>query len=201
MECIAKYVRNPHFEKGAWITERTLEIYPDEDPINPRDPKWQDNFGHMVCFHSRYSLGDENDLRPEDFNGWKDIENFLKKKKKAVIVLPLYLFDHGGITIRTNPSQFRAVDSMGWDWGKVGFIYCTRSDIKETYGKVTTESLMMAESLLEAEVKEYDKYLTGEVYGFILTEDGEEIDSCWGFYGGIEQILEEVGMKDANNIG
>ena len=48
---------------------------------------------------------------------------------------------------------------------------------------------------LEGEVKEYDQYLTGDIYGFILrgpkekcdkcghTAEGEDEDSCWGFYG------------------
>ena len=33
------------------------------------------------------------------------------------------------------------------------------------------------------QVEEYDHYLTGEVYGFTLYENGEETDSCWGYYG------------------
>ena len=42
--------------------------------------------------------------------------------------------------------------------------------------------------VLEAEVKEYDNYLTGEVYGYRLFEGLEETDSCWGFNPGIEDI-------------
>ena len=43
------------------------------------------------------------------------------------------------------------------------------------------------------EVKIYDMFLTGDVYGFVLSEavltvnseviEWEKIDSCWGFYG------------------
>ena len=35
-----------------------------------------------------------------------------------------------------------------------------------------------------AEVEEYDQYLQHEVYGFTLYKNREEIDSCWGYYGG-----------------
>jgi hypothetical protein len=36
--------------------------------------------------------------------------------------------------------------------------------------------------------------LTGDIYGFSLeTVDGEELDSCWGFYG---SDPEKNGMKD-----
>ena len=40
--------------------------------------------------------------------------------------------------------------------------------------------------LLEAEVEEYDHYLTGDVYGYEITKGerqaGDVIDSCWGFF-------------------
>lgn len=36
----------------------TLFVVPDDDPINPREE--QDNFGSMICFHRRYTLGDEH---------------------------------------------------------------------------------------------------------------------------------------------
>ena len=29
----------------------------------------------------------------------------------------------------------------------------------------------------------YDQYLRGEVYRYVLVDDGEQIDSCGGFYG------------------
>ena len=35
-----------------------LKIEVDDMPLNPR--KDYDNFGHMICWHSRYSLGDEH---------------------------------------------------------------------------------------------------------------------------------------------
>lgn len=36
-----------------------LFVVPDNEPVNPRE-EW-DNFGTMVCFHKRYTLGDEHD--------------------------------------------------------------------------------------------------------------------------------------------
>ena len=38
--------------------------------------------------------------------------------------------------------------------------------------------------LIEAEVNEYDHYLTGEVYGYEICsdDDDEVIASCWGYY-------------------
>lgn len=44
----------------------SLLVFQDEDPLNPR--KDYDNLGRMVCWHSRYSLGDDHNFDdPEDF--------------------------------------------------------------------------------------------------------------------------------------
>lgn len=43
-----------------------LQIMYDDEPMNPRTD--YDNFGHMVCWHSRYNLGDEHSHSdPNDF--------------------------------------------------------------------------------------------------------------------------------------
>lgn len=43
-----------------------LQVMYDDDPLNPRID--YDNFGKMVCWHSRYNLGDEHDFDdPNDF--------------------------------------------------------------------------------------------------------------------------------------
>lgn len=46
----------------------TAVILRDTDPQNPRDPGWQENLGKMVCWHSRYNLGDKHSYsEPHDF--------------------------------------------------------------------------------------------------------------------------------------
>ena len=40
-----------------------LVIQPDDDPFNPRE---DDNFGKMVCFHRRYHLGDHHNYIDKD---------------------------------------------------------------------------------------------------------------------------------------
>ena len=45
--------------------EYTLLVREDTGAASPRE---DDNFGTMVCFHSRYSLGDEHSHKsPDDF--------------------------------------------------------------------------------------------------------------------------------------
>ena len=48
---------------------------------------------------------------------------------------------------------------------------------------------------LNGEVETYDQYLTGDIYGFKeVDSEGNEVDSCWGFYGDFETsgIIEEA---------
>jgi len=160
-----------------------IRIYQDTTPGNPRT-EW-DNLGHMVCNHRRYNLGDEErskQVRWDEFDSWAAIEKTLRWAG-AVVILPLYLYDHSGITMRCTPF------SCGWDSGQVGFIFVTEEDIKKEYGKVTKENIATAKRVLEGEVKSYDDYLTGNVYGYRVFEgdevedDLDEVDSCWGFYG------------------
>jgi hypothetical protein len=158
----------------------TIKIYQDADFAD--DPREYDNLGTMICFHGRYNLGDKHDFYNADhFMEW------LEENEKDLIILPLYLFDHSGITMSTSSQMFSQVDSMGWDWGMVGYIYVTKEKIRQEYGwkYVTSKRASTIRELLKNEVEIYDQYLTGDVYGFkvICNRCGEEIDSCWGFYG------------------
>ena len=160
----------------------TVRIVQDEEPMNPR--KEYDNFGHMRCWHRHYSLGDNNTMSVEE---GKELAELVEKQ--GGIVLSLYLYDHSGITMRT--SSF----SCPWDSGQVGFIYCDKDDIRKNWGvkRVTKKLLKQAKEILEAEVEEYDSYLTGECYGFIIEDpDNEHLDSCWGFLGDVKYCREEA---------
>ena len=158
----------------------TLSIVRDEDPLNPRLD--YDNLGKMICFHKRHNLGDEHNIDPSDFNGWDEMEEHLTKEHDAVIILPLYLYDHSGITIQTTPF------SCPWDSGQVGFIYMDRTTIlNEAPGNpkiLTKAAKVWAAQCLLTEAQMYDQYLTGDVWGYVI-EDSEsnEVESCWGFYG------------------
>ncbi len=165
-----------------------LNIYIDEIPQNPRE--W-DNLGTMVCGHRRYNLGDEQAKNTELYNSWDEwLENEIIKPnggEENVVYLPLYLYDHTGITMNTTGF------SCPWDSGQVGWIYTTYSEIESEFGQVTDEVIDKVKNILRNEVRIYDDYLRGEVYGFILEEkktcdccghvEYEETDRCWGFYG------------------
>lgn len=131
--------------------------------------------------------------------GWEEcnayVERFIRKRVDAriesafddgYVMLPLYLYDHSGITMSTG--KF----SCGWDSGWVGIIVCDEATVQSEFGGDRDKAL----KALEHEVAVYDQYLTGDIWGYVAEErevdddadtddnDGwKETDSCWGFYG------------------
>jgi len=178
--------------------KREIKIIQDSDPESPRE--W-DNLGTMVCFHSRYSLGDKDGYAKLKSAAWEhvnykewwhdvfnnpnafddaDKEDWIELAEKLdMIILPLYLYDHSGITMNTTGF------SCGWDSGQVGIIFVTRAKVRKEFTKhrISSKLLEKVNKRLVGEVETYDQFLTGDIYGYQLFENGEEIDSCWGFYG------------------
>lgn len=190
-----------------------VDIQYDEYCQSPRE--W-DNVGTIAYKHSRYKLGEEEISDPIDWLcsklGIDEAEDYsdeyLQKLEKLMqekfIILPLFLYDHSGITISTEPFGCR------WDSSKVGYIYVSKQEIVENYrdrwmhedNKERLDKYHkgldlfgIAENMLKQEVETFDQYLRGEVFGFSLYHNGtqEELDSCWGYIGtdSIKGILEE----------
>jgi hypothetical protein len=154
-----------------------LKVVHDSSPESPRE--W-DNLGTMICFHNRYDLGDNHNYNSDDYSGWEEMKQAIIKKENPAVILPLYMYDHSGISISTSPFSCR------WDSGQIGFILVSKKKALEEFGgKIVTAKLKeRLEKILEGEVETYTQYVEGEVYGFVIEdEDGEHIDSCYGFYG------------------
>jgi hypothetical protein len=170
-----------------------LQIVPDEDPLDPRE---NDNIGIMVFLHRRYSIGDKHDIKESNFHSFEEIKNYLIKKKKAILISPVFMIDHSGISIRIN-RNFSDVDPGNWDSGQIGFIYTTNTQIKKMYlekgKKITPEILEKIKECLISEIEEYNEYLSGSAYGYQILKNGEIQDSCYGYlgYSGIEYIKDQ----------
>ena len=164
----------------------TVEVVTDDDPENPTK-NW-DMVGTMVLWSQcRYNFGHKTVDRDTLLELSSDPNN---------IVLPVYLYDHSGITINT--SGF----SCPWDSGQVGIMYCTKEKAVHEFGKkICTKKVREAAiRCMVNEVECVDQYLTGQVYGFlVLDPDGEELDSCWGFFGESDDCLNE-GLNSAKHF-
>jgi hypothetical protein len=153
---------------------------------NAESPRTFDNVGVMACWHRRYNLGD---VQPK-----QDQAEWLKENApKGSVVLPLYLYDHSGITMSTG--RF----SCPWDSGQVGYIVATPDAIRKNFmvKRITKAIRAKVEECLVSEVKVYDLFLTGNVWGYTIESvkdcescgakthgDEKDVDdSCWGFFG------------------
>ncbi len=147
----------------------TVEIVRDREPMNPRS-EWDNELVTLVHWHSKYLLGDMS--LPSQMT-----EEELRERYPTIIaLLPLYLYDHSGITMNTTGFSCR------WDSGQVGWGYVLKEDAEKAgCGDWSEEELLGA---IVADVKVYDQFLTGDVYGYRIKDaEGEEGDSCWGFFG------------------
>jgi hypothetical protein len=70
-------------------------------------------------------------------------------------------------------------------------------DKKAAKKEWATNTKARAEKWLDGEIANLDTYCRGEIYGYeVLDADGNEIDSCWGFYDLDECIAEAKGYAD-----
>jgi hypothetical protein len=163
---------------------------------NPRR-EFDCNIGKFAVRKSCKYADDEANLELE-FCSREDDEKALDANKNIVAYLPVYVYDHSGA--RMNTTGF----SCPWDSGQIGWIIAFKDTIKSLFPSWKISTQKRRESILEwlrGEVETYSAYMSGEVYGFQITENadpddperGDIIDSCWGYYGddGIKAIREE----------
>lgn len=158
----------------------TIEIFQDECDCSPRE---NDNICVFHIAHKRYAFGDKN---YNDYDSIKAAEN--EAVKNGDIVLPLYMYDHSGITISLSPF------SCPWDSGQVGFVQIPRAKMLEEFSKKVFTKQLKAKALdiAKAEVEEMDSYLRGEVYGYVIDRNTKDEESCWGFIGDIKYCIDEA---------
>jgi hypothetical protein len=177
-------------------------IYQDTDPENPRldydhagtiigadqhyhgqtvptdkgfYPFCKDEVFGFIMDHilSKEAIAHAEDL--EESESWDERDGFIEDEanREAVIL---------GITQSEDGSLFSDSD---WRNGYFdGIAFMTKAKVISEYGEWSEETRSKAKSLLEAEVTELGSWCAGEVYGYrIEDEAGNDLDSCWGFYG------------------
>lgn len=122
-----------------------------------------------------------------------------KIRSGEYVGVAVYAYVHSGATIRAAPF------GDPWDGGQSGFAYATREQALAGWGgKVMTKKVRDgALAGVMGAVQEFDRWLTGDVYGFIVEtrededSDWEEGESVWGFFGH-EYALDE-GLNEARS--
>lgn len=138
----------------------SVEIIVDDYAESPRT--W-DNATKFAMFHKRYDFPNEIGIRHEDYASWDEMQEALDKEYKWVY--PVFMYDHSGIAFSVNAFDCK------FDSGQVGFIVSNEGTPEEAYMHATSE------------LKTFGDYANGDVYGFRVFEDTEEMDSCFSYFG------------------
>lgn len=124
-----------------------------------------------------------------------------------VVLLPISMYEHSGISIWLG-STYGHTDAR-WDCSSIGFAYVEKATAEKEMPKrkLTDEQKdnwkQWAYDVMEAEMKTYNKYVSGEVYGYMIEdeygEEGSDTDlcGCWGFYD-LGEMLQEA-KNDIDN--
>lgn len=121
---------------------------------------------------------------------------YLVREHGARVILPLFLYDHSGITMSTGGRLDTGADNFdrrgrftgdgaGWDTSSVGVIFDTTESRERCGWEERTDEEIEAD--LDSEVAVYATYLEGGVYGYSVLDNngdldgkGKVIESCGG---------------------
>jgi len=154
----------------------TIKIYPDYDAMSPDE--WNNEYVFLVGYHDDFWVDKkefitkdeairlaENDIDKEDTK--------LKQIKKDYHIFGLEAYIHSGVSLYL--SYEGNCPDRKWDVCQLGLVF-----VKRTETKSRIKAKKIAENLLET----WNDYLSGNVYGHrVIDNNGNEIHSCWGFYG------------------
>ena len=154
-----------------------VQIHIDLNPINPLVDF--DTAVTLAYWGNRYTFGNKHIQRQTK-------EELLESQQHDPIlaILPLYAYVHGESSVSTSPY------SCPWDSGQAGWAYITQSgaDLMGYQGY----SVCQLEEIIKSEVKTFDAYLSGQVFGYqILDSSLEVLDDCWGYFS-LEDCVSEA---------
>ena len=161
---------------------------------NPRN--WDGNLTTMACFHTRYTLGDQDHgYCSEDYDGWNEMELSILRNEDILIMQELHMYDHSGITISTNSCEHGWYHAA-WDSGQIGFVYITRQSVMKVmnWKRISQKRRKWLIDQLLMEVKIYDQYLRGELYVLeVVHQETDEVVECYGgIFGESDQVLQDA---------
>lgn len=164
-------------EETKTIGKYQIEVIRDEYADSPDAYGNDDAF--VVYDHRQFYVARKG-FDPREI--WEHLQTG-KKLYNGYFIFPLYAYIHSGVVLSVGDHNF---PDARWDVSMTGFVL-----VKRTKGMYTSDK---AFKLAESITKEWNTYLCGDVWGFKITDttDDDEVDSCWGFYGEMEDCLKEA---------
>ncbi|EFL15348.1 hypothetical protein [Streptomyces sp. C] len=150
-----------------------VRLVRDEHAENPRNDA--ETIAHVITIDThlgQYGPVDQDGgplahiWRRLAWNQWKGVETF----ERYVAIM------HGGVVLESSPER-----------GPRSLWYVTGEEA------LALDAGLLTEGYVEAEMQEYEAWLAGDVWGFVVEETDQpdadepewaEVDSCHGFYGG-----------------
>lgn len=156
---------------------RFFKLFYDEYSDSPRS-EFSENLATILTWEDDYDSPDENPDTIEEFakkhgvdvsQEWHFDDLLSAMRKEGYYVVPVYALHHGASHYSINDFHDK------WDSGVVGIAFCNRQD-----GLVDNDDYFR--KVIDQQVKEYDAWLNGEIYGITLLDRVEEVmDESWGY--------------------
>lgn len=154
------------------------EIYQDENYDQSPD-EWGDDGRFLVGFHRDFTVEREgfsqdvcrSIVNPEDYPEYKEEAKDIKKRYH---VFPLEAYIHSGVALAIGREG--TFPDRQWDVSQLGLVFVSKTEART---KATARKAALGL------IHTWNQYLSGDVYGYVIREEGDEehIDSCWGHYG------------------
>jgi len=173
----------------------TIEIWPDGNVENPLKED-EGTLGEWCIFHRRYDIGNSERTATCQEDVTRHTEELQAHcEKTGSILLPVYMYDHSGVVLSLEsfhgrlPQGHAEFDSFqcGWvliDRDKTKKLLCARA-FNEVIKKKARENI-------EGELTVLNQWLSGDVWGYVIKDkDGEQVDSCWNYYG-LDTVRDEA---------
>lgn len=167
------------------VGKYTVNIIPDECAESPRE--W-DNLGTIYSNHRNWNPDGHtmDEILKDDAEYIQDLRSDFKRD---YVYFAIHMMDHSSYAFslasidakRNNYAGYY----MGFDCGTFGVMAVSKAKIRQEYGckRITKKIMERVESCLNGEIKTFEAYANGYVYGFeVEDENGDVIDSCWGFF-------------------
>jgi len=156
------------------MTKLTLKIEQDLDAENPTS--MDDGFKfftntprNLNSMNTETEMSAYTDDRPSIPEICDRIEKELGDGWKA---FPVYAYIHSGIALSLGRNGYPF--DCPWDSGLGGIMAFTANDRGDT----------APEEVAKGYIESLNQYLSGDVHGYIIEdEDGNDLESCWGFFG------------------
>lgn len=152
-------------------------------------PRLCDNVATILTWERNYNSPDENGDTFEEFaekhgvdvsQEWNLDSVMDAMREEGYYVVPVYALHHG-------VSHYSTHDFHDpWDSGVVGVAFCKKQE-----GLYDNDDYLRG--IIDQEIKEYDAWVNGEIYGIaLLSQDGTVLDESGGYMMSYENKIEAL---------